>query len=437
MAGPAAKKATTPAKMSSGTKNSSTKKNTSILSFFQKTDTPPGASSRQPRITHFGNPASRSPSSGRGTPITKRGIASANDASGDLFLEDKKGLAKLHAATEGRTKSRSPTPDIWGDDEELVKAEDDRGTGSGSAAKRRKVDTQSTTTVEDEKPGTEPVSSKPLAPAKAQKRSGPFIDDSDSEDDMEGFQDNQETAPATNPLASTKARKQSGPFIDESDGDDDMEAFQGIEETAPTTTNVTADESSPSDDTVGAKNPPESIPPPLVRAATSNADIEEYANFDDLEEEDELIAEELRNRPWEAEEQDQYIDMDIDPDKDGNDCSGVEDPVGEEVSTCPICQRALKGLNETVSLQYDLTACLNAYVQPRRLLSTSMTVWMERSARPRPHQHQRPTQPRRPFRCPKIPTRGLHAPTELPLLDLRNGIHTRNPSPMENLHFPK
>ncbi|CAG8105695.1 unnamed protein product [Penicillium olsonii] len=361
MAGPAAKKATTPAKMSSGTKNSSTKKNTSILSFFQKTDTPPGASSRQPRITHFGNPASRSPSSGRGTPITKRGIASANDASGDLFLEDKKGLAKLHAATEGRTKSRSPTPDIWGDDEELVKAEDDRGTGSGSAAKRRKVDTQSTTTVEDEKPGTEPVSSKPLAPAKAQKRSGPFIDDSDSEDDMEGFQDNQETAPATNPLASTKARKQSGPFIDESDGDDDMEAFQGIEETAPTTTNVTADESSPSDDTVGAKNPPESIPPPLVRAATSNADIEEYANFDDLEEEDELIAEELRNRPWEAEEQDQYIDMDIDPDNDGNDCSGVEDPVGEEVSTCPICQRALKGLNET-EIAVHVNDCLDGKV---------------------------------------------------------------------------
>ncbi|CAG8292566.1 unnamed protein product [Penicillium salamii] len=309
MAGPFAKKATTPARASSVQKQSSTKKNTSILSFFQKTDTPPGASSRQPRITQFGTPASRSPSSGRGTPINKRGDLTTSDASGGLFLEDKKGLAKMQASTEGGKKARSPTPDIWGDDEDPLKQDHKRNTETGLAAKRRKVDTQSTSSVEAQESDARPITTKPSPPTKAQNRSGPFIDDSDSEDDME--------------------------------------AFRGIEETAPATTKATTDESSSRNHIADTKHSPESTPSPLVRAVTNNADYEEHANFDDIEEDDELIAEELRNRPWEAEEQDHQIDLDIELDNDTNDCSGVEETVEGEVSTCPICQKVLNDLNET------------------------------------------------------------------------------------------
>ncbi|KAJ5344729.1 DNA repair metallo-beta-lactamase [Penicillium brevicompactum] len=319
MAGPFAKK-TTPARPPSGPKPSSSKRNTSILSFFQKTDTPPGAISRQPRITQFGAPSSRSPSSGRGTPTLKRGASSTNDVNGDLFLEDKKGLAKVQQAREASGKPRSPTPDIWGDDEEGLKQDGEKH-NEDMTAKRRKFDTQSIPADETQKPDVGSVSTKSAGSTKPQKRSGPFIDESDSEDDMEAFQD--------------------------------------IQETTLPTLDATVDNSLPVDNTADAERSPESTPPPPVRAVTNDTDHEEYTNFDDLEEEGEdvLIEEESRNKPWEAEEQDQQTNLDIEPEND-NDCSGIEEPTEGEVSTCPICQRVMKDLNETVSVQWSLQ-CLS------------------------------------------------------------------------------
>lgn len=254
-------------------------------------------------------------------------MSTANDVNGDLFLEDKKGLAKIQAAKEGSEKPRSPTPDIWGDDEEFLKQDDEKYNLS-SAAKRRKVDTPSISTDEIQKPDVGPI-------------------------------------PIKSP-GSTKQQKRSGPFIDESDSEDDMEAFRDIQETNPPTIDSKVDEALPIDNTVDAERSPESTPPPSVRAATNNTDHEEYANFDDLEEEDELIAEEFRNRPWEAEEQEQQINLDIEPGKDDNDCSGVEEPVEGEVSTCPICQRALKGFNETVSNLCLSNVCSSTHAQSRK-----------------------------------------------------------------------
>ena len=339
MAGPYAKKATTPSKSSFGSKQSSTKRNTSILSFFQKTDTPPGAVSRQARITQFATPSTRSPSSGRGTPTFKREISSRSEANGDLFLEDKKGLAKIQQAEDAGQKARSPTPDIWGDDERFLKADDEKYNENGSTAKRRKVDSPSTPADEAGKPDAEPTITKLPAPTKAQNRSGPFIDESDSEDDMEAFREIQEDTPVTD---------------------------------------VANGESLPTDKIADTECLSEPTPPPLVRAATRNADNDEHANFDYLEEEeeeeDELIAEEFRNRHWEAEEQDQQIDLDIDPDNDTNDCSGIEETLEDEVSTCPICQTVLKDLNETVSSLCFFWFCSSAHAQYRRYLCTSTTV---------------------------------------------------------------
>jgi DNA cross-link repair 1A protein len=239
-------------------------------------------------------------------------------------LEDKKGLAKIQQAKEGDRKERSPTPDIWGDEEEFLRPDDEKYNESGSAVKRRKVDSPSDPAEEEQTPDTKPM----------------------------------------NTNVAARKKTQSGPFIDESDSEDDMEALQDMRETATVPADNTNDESLPTDRTANEERISEPTPPPLVRDATNNADDDEHTNFDDIEEEeeqeeeqeDELIAEESRNRPWETEEQDQQIDLDIDLDNDPNDCSGIEE-TAEEVSTCPICQTALKDLSEIVSGHCSLRVC--------------------------------------------------------------------------------
>ncbi|KAJ5153618.1 DNA repair metallo-beta-lactamase [Penicillium coprophilum] len=390
MAGSFAKKGATPSKGSSGAKQSSIKRNSSILSFFQKTDTPPGATSRQARITQFGTATLRSPSSGRGTPAFQRGNSSRNDPAGELFLEDKKGLAKIQQTAVTSERERSLTPDFWGDDGESLKVDDKRYNESDLAVKRRKVDSPGTQVSEKQQPEAELKTTKAPAPTKTQKRSGPFIDESDSEDDMEAYRELPETTPSirdmmNEPLqpdaqsettnapvpasAPPKTEKRSGPFIDESDSEDGMKTYRELHETTTATLDVT-NETLHMDKIVATQRTSEPTPPPLVRAATSNADNDEYANFDDIEEEeekeeeddDELRGEEFRNRPWEGEEQEQQIGLEVDPDKDLNDCSGVEDIEGE-VSTCPICQMVLKDLNET-EITVHVNGCLDGTTNP-------------------------------------------------------------------------
>lgn len=313
MAGSYAKKAATPSKKPSGTKQSSIKRNSSILSFFQKTDTPPGATSRQARITQFATASSRSPSSGRGTPTNGRANGTKNDTSGALFLEDKKGLAKIERTQETNENSRSPTPDIWGGHEEFLKPDDPRYNENDSAIKRRKVDLPTPSVDETQVPEAELKTTKAPPPVKTQNRSGPFIDESDSEDDMEAYREIDDNTLPTSDLTDSKSRPMEKPVEINAATEDDSEL----------------------------------TPSTSVRAATNNADNDEYANFDDIEE-DELIGEEFRNRPWESEEQEREIDPAVDPDNDINDCSGVEDIDGG-VNKCPICQTTLKGSNETVS----------------------------------------------------------------------------------------
>ncbi|KAJ5844758.1 hypothetical protein N7534_008427 [Penicillium rubens] len=327
MAGSYAKKGATPSKGSSGTRQSSIKRNSSILSFFQKTDTPPGATSRQARITQFATASSRSPSSGRGTPTLQRGNSSRNDAAGGLFLEDKEGLAKIEQTAVTSERERSLTPDFWGDNEDFSKADDKRYNESDTAVKRRRVDSPDSPVSETQQSDAESKTTK---------------------------------APAATP-APAKVQKRSGPFIDESDSEDDMEAYRELQESTRTTRDVT-NETSQMDTIVATRHTSEPTPQPLVRTATNNADDDEHADFDDIEEEDELIGEEFRNRPWEGEEQEQEIDLEVDPDKYLNDCSGVEDVEGE-VSTCPICQMKLKDLNET-DIAVHVNDCLDGKTNP-------------------------------------------------------------------------
>jgi DNA cross-link repair 1A protein len=231
-------------------------------------------------------------------------------------LEAKKGLAKIRQTAVTSERERSLTPDFWGDNEDFLKADDKRYNESDTAVKRRRVESPDSPVSETQQSDAESKTTK---------------------------------APAATP-APAKVQKRSGPFIDESDSEDDMQAYRELQESTPTTRDVT-NETSQMDTIVATQRTSEPTPQPLVRTATNNADNDEYANFDDIEEEDELIGEEFRNRPWEGEEQEQQIDLEVDPDKYLNDCSGVEDVEGE-VSMCPICQMKLKELNETVSVHH-------------------------------------------------------------------------------------
>lgn len=306
MAGSTARKASTPSKGPSKARSSSSAtRNKSILNFFQKTDGPAGATSSQSRITQFVT-SSRSPSSGGGTPTSQRRNNVGDDTANGLFLEDKKGLA-VKVETNDRPRSRTPE-DIWGDVHGFSD-DDQRYNENGSSSKRRKVDSPSAL-LEN---GNTSKPAQSSAPAKA-KTSGPFIDESDIEDDMEAYRELDEVSPA--PATTT---------------DDPLFAL----------------------DEDPVRDPP-AEQPPVVREVTSLTDDDEFADFDDLEE-DESVGEEFRERPWEDEEEELRLD-----ENDVADLNGTDTTTDAGV-TCPICLEVLAGLSETVrtfvtiNLAYRLT----------------------------------------------------------------------------------
>lgn len=281
------------------------------MNFFQKTDTPQGANSNQARITQFATPSTRSLSSVRGTPKFRGNVYTRDkkDTSEGLFLEDRKGLAKIEQAALAETKGvRSPSPDIWGGDEDFLKDDDQKFNESESSTKRRKVDSPS-----PENAQVQSNTTKSPPPKKIQQRSGPFIDESDSEEDMEAYRDLQETTTAATIALNSEVLPKDSP-----------ETYEA--------------------------HKPHPSPPPSVRAATNNASDDESRNFDDLDD-DELIGkmgQEFRERPWETEEQEHQSEFEADM-IDYNDYLGLEE-TENEVSMCPICQTALKDLNETVGV---------------------------------------------------------------------------------------
>ncbi|KAF3391349.1 DNA cross-link repair protein pso2/snm1 [Penicillium rolfsii] len=326
MAGSYAKKASTPSKgAASATKSSSAKGNRSILNFFQKTDAPAGATSRQPRITQFVG-SSRSPSTGCGTPKSQHGNSFRSDTSEGLFLEDKKGLAKVERerTDDLAERARSPTPeDIWGESEDFMEPEGSRYNENGQSVKRRKVDSPDAS--DDDNEANDPP--KPVKPAPAKKAN-------------------------------------SGPFIDESDSEDDMEAYRELKETSPAIDTTNNDQTPSLDDESSIKSLAAQRPlAPLVRDATNETNDDEPANFDDIEDGDELVGEEFRDRPWdqddqeEEEEDGQITDLGmVTPDDPAE--STYFDAEPKSSSTCPICQRALIGFSET-ELSVHVNDCLD------------------------------------------------------------------------------
>ncbi|KAF7589708.1 hypothetical protein BBP40_003955 [Aspergillus hancockii] len=311
MAGSCPKKGSTPARIASKTKQSGpVKRNSSLLNFFQKTDGPPKqASSRQPRITQFATKTDRSDNS---TLSLRREDSSKNTGGGGLFLDDRNGKQSVSIDHSTPPRSRSRTPDdIWGEDAEApVVPDEERYNENGSAVKKRKVES-------DLSADGELAATPTPAPPKSRQVSGPFIDESDSEEDLAAFGDfnDEPVVPETVEAEGKGARK-------DNDRTSDVDV------------------------------------PSLVREATSYIEDSEYANFDDLEEDEFGEEEDILDLPDKDDEGAEDVVFGFDDSNNPMDTDGSDVDPGGDAAVCPICQVELVGLSD-VDVSVHVNDCLD------------------------------------------------------------------------------
>lgn len=325
------KAGSTPSKTPYSAKKASMKRNTSILSFFQKTDGPPKATSTQSRITQFGLKIPRTAKNGSGTrsnsgktPGVRREDSASGADAGSLFIDDTKrravGIESNRDNEEVELIGERPTTpddDLWGDVENEasdVQKDDERFNENETAIKRRKIQVSSSLGEESKE---DTALNRTVVSSKAKKSNGPFIDESDSEDDLDAFRE------VVDPPADSKPDNNPEP--------------DATVTNIPTTMN---DESSNAP-------PPASEPPPLVREATSHIEDDEFADFDDIEE-DEFQGEDFLEGQW-MEEQKDLGGYDT-PETSG--AGETNEDANDEIPSCPICQASLSGLSDNVCLSH-------------------------------------------------------------------------------------
>lgn len=287
------------------------------------------STSRQSRITQFASKIERSGSGTTG--LQPKGNGTGRNAE-SLFLEDKTGAGKLKVAGgDNFERERSPTPtadDIWGTGEDndsgiLKEHGEERFNENGSAVKRRRVDSSS--------------------PEKT-------------------------VGDATNGSKSSKPKQSSGPFIEDSDSEDDLGLYKEVEE--PSTVAAKAEETNANGDSTGVdtleteERPIGLAPPSLVREAMSNVEDDEFPNFDDVEDGEFQEEEGSLEHPLEEDEKEQDHDV-YDPKNNSPGMAECEER-GNEVAVCPICQGSLAKLKELVrcflcSLESNIIQILTSY----------------------------------------------------------------------------
>ena len=290
------------------------KRNNTILNFFQKADGPPSSTSSQQRITQFARKVDRS-----GTVDSKWQESAGAGYSESLFIQEEveRGSKRDGEKTtpDGRERSRSRTPDdFWvnGDNDSLLldNTGDERFNENDSAVKKRRMDPSSSGGVLEENQNR---SNRTIpAPPKTQQRSGPFIDGSDSEDDLGIFGGVEEMSPVT--------------------------AKEQAKTNAEDSTNTSTSENN------GQR--PKLDPPSSVSEATSDVEDHEYAGFNDVEV-NELQGEEFLDQPWEEDEPENDPTTSVD---NGPELGKYEKDAESEESVCPVCQTTLGGLAVMVQL---------------------------------------------------------------------------------------
>lgn len=332
------KRNSTPSKLPYSAKQSSLKRNTSILNFFQKTEAP---TSTQPRITQFTSKAERI---NGGTQSKGRNAGrEGNPGAGSLFLEDSTG-AVVGSQKEEEVEVLEDTDGF------LVKLD-----GEGVPIKKRRASLESVQSLvgEDDEEGR---ARSPVPSGENGERTKRRKGDSSP---LAGREKGEEPR-SSNKSTSVKSR-QSGPFIDESDNEDeDLGAFQDVDESAAVSAPGQFDKRQHSAVDV----------PPLVREATSHAeDDDELANFDDLEEND--FREEEFLEPLCDEESEQPLGAGLD------ELIRSDVPGEESTVACPVCQASLAGSGEMVRfMSLCMIRCLTNLVRRFPCMSTNaLTIY--------------------------------------------------------------
>lgn len=320
--------------------------NTSILNFFQRADGPPRATSTQARITLFATKISRDgtgTAGGSGGGVVKRNVQNGS-GEGGLFLEDRGRRADQGDGDQAdveedavRERPKTPDDDLWGGGDENGddglfterENEEERFNENGGSVKRRKVDSPSSSLAGGSKDGEE-----------------------------------------KNKTTTTGSIRRSGPFIDESDSEDDLDAFREIDVPVEAEANIRKqerekgqEEDNVADDTLDNDSPQDH---PLVREASHMDDL--FADFDDLEADP---GEDALEQP--LEEQEDGLGLERYDSNGGG-------PGEAEAPACPICQADLAGLSDTVSRLYGETILLtweknNILTFCRRSPCMLTTVW--------------------------------------------------------------
>ncbi|KAL3433276.1 cytochrome P450-domain-containing protein [Aspergillus tetrazonus] len=275
-------------------------------------DGPPKSTTKQARITQFTTQGER-PGSRVTAPrprLLKREGSSNASGGGDegLFLEDKKSRDARLSQEKQIERERSRSPDIWGSRsgdeenedagaarslEEGMEEGTDRYNESENAVKRQKIDLEAPHARSAERK----VSSKAQI-------SGPFIDESDSEN--EGLE----------------------AFRDYADGEADVSPDKYVKES----------EAHSDEDQTARKRDLAADISPLVREATSHMQEDEYPDFDDIE-----------AGGLEDEGLDFECEAGVDEETFGFDANDTTaDTIhADEKPTCPVCQGSLEGFDET------------------------------------------------------------------------------------------
>ncbi|KAL2868047.1 cytochrome P450-domain-containing protein [Aspergillus lucknowensis] len=289
-------------------------------------DGPPKSTSRQARITQFTAQGER-PDARVTTPrprILKRGSSSTNGGEEGLFLGDARGTnfgANGDVEVSGglepeRLRSQSPD-DIWGEGLGPSRSgEDERYSENGSVVKRRRVDSaqsiHGTMTTREDKATT----------VKTKKASGPFIDESDSEEEgLAAFKDLGDREGVIAPTIREKDEKRT-----DAPPNEDKTAMRRV---------FTVDV------------------PPLVREATSHMQDDEHPDFDDIER-DEDGGEELFLDAVDDEEATEHEVLRFEANDSSTDFVGCPD----EVHACPVCEGSLEGLDE-MGIAAHVNDCLD------------------------------------------------------------------------------
>ncbi|PWY89076.1 p450-domain-containing protein [Aspergillus heteromorphus CBS 117.55] len=305
-----------------------------------KADGPPKATSRQSRITQFatkteGGASASASASGKDT-------ENGGSGGGGLFLEGGKGFGKMNGGgrERERERERERTPDDFWDQDK-----DGDGSGSGNGGEVVEI-------VSGDEDWDGGRYNENGGGVKRRR-----VEDSGSGDRKEEGGDGVKIGSTT---TSSKKRQISGPFIDESDSEEeeDLERFREVGDSSLSENNGDGNEHDRKESPNYEDAKPDT-PAPSVREATSLIDNEEDANFDDLE--DEFRDEELLDT---FQDEDEDEDGDVDVDGTGLDGTGDAEDFGCEAPVCPICQTVLAGLTDT-DVSVHVNDCLDG--KPMRL----------------------------------------------------------------------